>query len=152
MNDQTVGALSLDSVEKAAVFTGARSYSGEDILAQIRSRKETIPSGEQQFALSEMTRHLKNFAPEWIAEFAHIDAALDIPEGSMLELQALLHLVQDKLDCTSWIVTPEMTAAGKMLFHKNRDSPKSSHAPMLFNTPGKLSWIGSCSAPIILTG
>lgn len=145
MKDQAPGHLSLSSLEAAENFTRARSYSGEELLSLLRGQREKYSLQERQFALSEMIRHLKNFAPEWLREFENIDAALGIPENSMLELMSLAHLVQDKLDCTSWIVTPELTAAGKMLLHKNRDSAYSPHAPMLFRTPGKLSWIGSCS-------
>ena len=142
----SVGFLSLSSLEDARQFVSARALEKENILARVASKAQEISVPMQQFAVAEMKKHLLRFAPGWLEEMENMDAALELPENTVLKLQSYAHLVQkETLDCTSWIVAPERTSAGKMLLHKNRDSQFSLHAPLFFRTPGKFSWFGSCS-------
>ena len=130
----SVGFLSLGSLEDARQFVSARALEKEDILARVECQAKEISAPMQNFAVAEMKKHLLRFAPGWLEEMGNMDAALELPENTILQLQSYGHLVQEeKLDCTSWIVAPELTSAGKMLFHKNRDSQFPASDAMLLN-------------------
>ena len=138
--------LSLDTLENARRFTTARAIRKENILSAVADWEQKLSSSVQKFAVEGMKKHILDFAPGWLTEFENMDAALELPENTILKLQSFNHLVQaEQLDCTSWIVAPELTANNRMLLHKNRDSQYKPHAPLSFHTPGKFAWSGSCS-------
>lgn len=145
MKYNPIGALSLKDKSAVAEFCRSRNISAENIRKIIQTKKEALNVKTQEFSIKEMEKHLERFAPSWIDELLLLDDVLGFPEQNMLEYLGLINLADEKYDCTSWIVMPELTANGRLLFHKNRDSVGSEHAPLYFHTPGNFSWLGSCA-------
>ncbi|MBR2373075.1 MAG: hypothetical protein IKA87_02475 [Lentisphaeria bacterium] len=144
MKFNSAGFLSLNAASSVAEYCRFRGVCAESIREKIDAKRTLLSAEKQLFSITEMEKHLKNFAPDWLDELRMLDEVLDLPERSMLEYLGYINLVNEKFDCTSWIVMPELTANGKVIMHKNRDNSENDHAPLFFRTPGKFAWTGSC--------
>ena len=139
--------FSFRTVEEVQRFFNARRITPEKISSALEKHRKNISENDRKQSCSDMEKYLTKFAPAFLEEFSRMDQALSLKEGSFFEFFSCNTFVpeKEKLDCTSWIVTPEWTTAGKMLLHKTRDSHATEFAPLFFHTPGKFSFLASTS-------
>ena len=103
---------------------------------------------EKKQALEGYLKLVQRFAPDWLEEFELCDKAMGLEAGAY----ALCEMGQDTSnpqppphECTSWIVNPQVSANGRRILHKVRDSNVHEISLMRFRTecnPKANRWLG----------
>jgi len=141
-----VPAFDLSEPQGAALFAGIRQLRGSQIEQATLKAQTKLSAKTQAESVTAFKKHVQRFAPEWLREFENLDAALKMRSGSVLTLLALrCHAEPERHECTSWVVTPELTCDKRLLLHKNRDASEKFHAPAFIHTKGRFAWVGSCT-------
>ena len=90
---------------------------------------------------------LKKFAPYLLDEYREVEKAMQWREKTILRyISAGIKYPSfnepPPHECTSWAVTPELTADGNMLLHKSRDTGVKYLNAIQIKRPDRYSWIG----------
>ncbi len=148
----TAGTLAADQSELRFVASpeGSAAASAQAFVAQVKPRRAELEKvrdalfakvkpDERSRLLARYKSLVARYAPGWLEEQQAISAAL----GWETDDYTFFNLLRDdKLACTSWIITPDAAADQKMILHKNRDYSGDQLAAGFRRRAERLRWFG----------
>jgi hypothetical protein len=124
--------------EVGAAFVRALGPAAAALTAQRDQLFARHPADKRREMLEHYLVPVEKYAPNWIEECRAVSRALGWPDDDYAMYNLL---VDDKLGCTSWIVTPEAGADRRMMLHKNRDYSGTHLAAFSRQSAGFYRWL-----------